>query len=223
MPTLTLSQKLPMTPAVVTESRPPHNSPEAQSQERAWALAAQRGDQTAFMRIVDAYQRPVYNLCYRMLGDAVQAEDAAQETFLRVYTKLKTYHHDRKFSSWLLAIASHYCIDQLRRRRYQLVSLDDLPPWRWLPTDDPEPEDAVLAGESRDRLYALLNALPPDYRAAVILCYWHDLSYEEIADALNTSVSAVKSRLFRARQMMIKGAAVREDCGHQDEESEIAH
>jgi RNA polymerase sigma-70 factor (ECF subfamily) len=205
MHTLTLGQKLSMNPSVATEQTSYQQAtPEIQTQEKAWAKAAQKGDSIAFMNIVEAYQKPVYNLCYRMLGDTTQAEDAAQETFLRVYTKLKTYNHDHKFSSWLLSIASHYCIDQLRRRRYQMVSWDDLPPWRWLPTSDPEPEEAVLANETHHALHALLNALPPDYRAAVILRYWHELSYDEIAETLDTTVSTVKSRLFRARQMMVK-------------------
>lgn len=211
MQTLTLGQKLPMTSSVATEQTIQQQAlPEAHIQERAWALAAQQGDQAAFMHIVDAYQQPVYNLCYRMLGDAVQAEDAAQETFIRVYTKIKTYNHDRKFSSWLFSIASHYCIDQLRRRRYQMVSWDDLPPWRWLPADEPEPEEVILNHEAKDTLYALLKAIPPDYRAAIILRYWHDMSYEEIAEALETTAGAIKSRLFRARQMMIKASETRE-------------
>lgn len=211
MQTLTLGQKLPRTSSVATEQTTQQQAPpEAHIQEKAWALAAQQGDQAAFMHIVDAYQQPVYNLCYRMLGDAVQAEDAAQETFIRVYTKINTYNHDRKFSSWLFSIASHYCIDQLRRRRYQMVSWDDLPPWRWLPADEPEPEEVVLNHEAKDTLYALLNAIPPDYRAAVILRYWHDMSYEEIAEALETTVNAIKSRLFRARQMMMKASETTE-------------
>ena len=205
MNTLTLDQKLSMITSVVTEQTTHKQAtPEIQTQEKAWVQAAQKGDSVAFMNIVEAYQKPVYNLCYRMLGDIAQAEDAAQETFLRVYTKLKTYNHDLKFSSWLLSIASHYCIDQLRRQRFQMVSWDDLPPWRLLPTTAPEPEEAVLANETRDTLHVLLNTLPPDYRAAIILCYWHEMSYEEIAETLNTTVSAVKSRLFRARQMMIE-------------------
>jgi len=214
--TITLGQKVPMTTSVDTttsvgtatpvsaEQTTEEVSLETQIQEKNWALAAQKGDQAAFMHIVDAFQRPVYNLCYRMLGDVTQAEDAAQETFLRVYTKLNTYKHERKFSSWLLSIASHYCIDQLRRRRYQMVSWDDLPPWRWLPANDPEPENIVLTHEAHDSLRVLLDALPPDYRAAVILRYWHDMSYEEIAEMLETTVSAIKSRLFRAKQMMIE-------------------
>jgi RNA polymerase sigma-70 factor (ECF subfamily) len=205
MQTLTLGQKFPMTSSVATEQTIQEQAtPEVQSQEKAWAKAAQKGDNTAFMQIVDAYQRPVYNLCYRMLGDTVQAEDAAQETFLRVYTKLNTYNHDRKFSSWVLSIASHYCIDQLRRRRYQMISWDDLPPWRWLPTPDPEPEETVLANEAHETLHALLDTLPSDYRAAIILRYWHEMSYEEIAETLNVTVSTIKSRLFRARQTVMK-------------------
>ena len=197
-----------MTPAVATERKIEKTvTPEMQAQERAWAQAAQKGDNVAFMHIVDAYQRPVYNLCYRMLGEAAEAEDAAQETFLRVYTKLDTYQHDRKFSSWLLSIASHYCIDRLRRRRYQLVSWDDLPPGRSQPiTDDPEPEEAALTRETHHSIRDLLGTLPADYRAAVILRYWHDMSYDEIADTLNTTVGAIKSRLFRARQMMAQVA-----------------
>jgi RNA polymerase sigma-70 factor (ECF subfamily) len=204
---ITFGQQIPMAPSVATEPKvEKHVSPEMQAQERAWALAAQKGDSSAFMHIVDAYQRPVYNLCYRMLGDTAEAEDAAQETFLRAYTKLDTYQQDRKFSSWLLSIASHYCIDRLRRRRYQLVSWDDLPPWRWLPATEPEPEQVTLTHESQDAIYHLLETLPADYRAAIILRYWHEMSYDEIANMLETTVSAIKSRLFRARQMMAKVA-----------------
>ena len=197
-----------MIPSVATDQKTESQvTPETQAQERAWALAAQKGDSTAFMHIVDAYQRPVYNLCYRMLGDAVEAEDAAQETFLRAYTKIATYNPNRKFSSWLLSIASHYCIDRLRQRRHQVISWDDLPPWRWIPATDPQPEEVALTQEAHHVLHEMLDAIPADYRAATILRYWYEMSYEEIAETLNTSVSAIKSRLFRARQMLAKSAS----------------
>lgn len=200
---ITFGQYNLMTPSVASESSKKYEvTPETQNQERAWALAAQRGDSTAFIQIVDAYQRPVYNLCYRMLGDANEAEDAAQETFLRAYTKLNTYNPHHKLSSWLLSIASHYCIDRLRKQRYQIVSWDDLPPWRWLPDSAPQPEEVTLKHESHDTLHDLLERLPADYRAVTILRYWHEMSYDEIARTLNTSVSAIKSRLFRARHML---------------------
>ncbi len=204
---LTFGQQTSMTSTVATELEPKSQiSPEMQAQEQAWALAVQKGDQTAFMNIVDTFQRPVYNLCYRMLGDSAEAEDAAQETFLRAYTKINTYSPARKFSSWLLSIASHYCIDRLRKRRYHTVSWDDLPPWRWVPDTAPQPEEAALSHERHDNVRALLDTLPADYRAATILRYWYELPYEEIAETLDTSVSAVKSRLFRARQMLAKAA-----------------
>jgi RNA polymerase sigma-70 factor (ECF subfamily) len=196
-----------MTPSVATETTPKNQvTPEMQQQERSWAVSAQKGDRSAFMRIVDAYQRPVYNLCYRMLGEMTEAEDAAQETFLRAYTKLNTYDPNQKLSSWLLSIASHYCIDRLRKQRYQIVSWDDLPPWRWLPDSAPQPEAAALKQESQDTLRQLLDNLPTDYRAVTVLRYWYEMSYDEIAESLNTSVSAIKSRLFRARQMLAEAA-----------------
>jgi RNA polymerase sigma-70 factor (ECF subfamily) len=196
-----------MAESVATESTTEQQiTPEMQAQEKAWALAAQTGDREAFISIVEAYQRPVYNLCYRMLGDVNEAEDAAQETFLRAYTKLKTYQPAHKFSSWLLSIASHYCIDRLRKRRHQMISWDDLPPWRVLPDTQPEPEEATVKHEAHDSVHALLETLPADYRAATVLRYWYEMSYDEIAQTLDTTVSAIKSRLFRARQMLAEAA-----------------
>ena len=93
--------------------------------ELADIKAARRGDTAAFTRLVEAYQRPVYNLAYRMLGESAEAEEAAQEAFLRAYTQLSTYQPSYKFSSWLLSIASHYCIDLLRRRRLTWLSIED--------------------------------------------------------------------------------------------------
>jgi len=170
--------------------------------ERIWVEQARAGDHAAFARLVAAYQGPVFNLAYRMLGNPGDAEDAAQETFLRAYDRLGSYEVDRKFSSWILSIASHYCIDQLRRRRVPLESLDDMPVWRDLPSDDQEPEDVALQGEQERALQRALSQLPPAYRLPVILRYWNDLSYEEIAEATQSTVSAIKSRLHRARLML---------------------
>lgn len=175
-----------------------------EEEETAWIQRALAGDQEAFACLVEAYQTAVYNLAYRMLGNAVEAEDAAQETFLRAYTRLDTYDSDRKFSSWLLAIASNYCIDRVRQRRFRWLSLDELPSWRWLASSS-QPEEAVIRGEERDEVRQLLDQLPPHYRATVILRYWYDLSYQEIAEATETTESAVKSTLYRARRMLAQG------------------
>lgn len=175
-------------------------------QEREWILRAREGDAEAFIQLVEAYQRPVYNLAYRMLGNSVEAEDVAQETFIRVYTRLDTYDVNRKFSSWLLSIASHYCIDQLRRRRMTLLSLEDVAFTGHLASDVDQPEEVMARDEKEAQVHQLLDALPEDYRAAVVLRYWYDCSYREIAQMLDTTESAIKSRLFRARQRMAQAA-----------------
>lgn len=169
--------------------------------EPEWIAQAQRGNSEAFSKLVETCQSPVYNLCYRMLNDPYEAEDAAQETFLRAFNNLRHYDESRSFSTWLLSIAAHYCIDQIRKRRMNLLSLDDavyLDP----PDTAPGPEKALSTGEEQKRVRLLLEKISPQDRAAVIMLYWYDLSYEEIAGALSMTVSAVKSRLHRARQVM---------------------
>lgn len=167
-----------------------------------WVQAAMEGDQDAFTEIVYTYQDSVFNLCYRILSDRVEAEDAAQEAFLRAYMNLARYDPDRSFKTWLLTIASNHCIDRLRRRRMKLMSLDDPLPSLTLSSDEPEPEQASITREQSEAIQGLLDKIPADYRAAIVLRYWYDYSYNEIADMLETTESAIKSRLFRARQMI---------------------
>jgi len=175
------------------------NDPE----QMTWVTLAKHGDSVAFNHIVEKYQQPIYNFCYRMLNNGDDAEDAAQEVFMRAYFKLDSYVEPYKFSTWLFSIASHYCIDRLRKRRFQLVPWDDLAPWYPFPTQDtPQPEGTLLKAEADREIRDLLNALPPDYRKVIILKYWYAMSYEEIAQTLRTTVDTIKSRLFRARRMM---------------------
>ncbi len=168
------------------------------TQEMQWLEQARQGDEEAFSQLVELYQTPVYNLCYRMLGNSLDAEDAAQETFWRACQSLKRYDPQRSFITWLLSIAAHYCIDQQRKRRLPSFSIDEI-------TDDiipgfaPDPERAASQSEQDRLLHGLLNTLKPQDRAAVILRYWYDLSDQEIGQSLSLSVSAVKSRLHRAR------------------------
>jgi RNA polymerase sigma-70 factor (ECF subfamily) len=161
-------------------------------------VQAQKGDTQAFTQMVEAYQRPVFNLCYRMLGDPEEAEDASQETFLRAYDHLRRYDEQRSFSTWLLSIAAHYCIDQLRKRRISFLSMDSLPNLD-IPDTNPGPEAAYHRHEDQQRIQVLLKSLNPQDRAAVVMYYWYDFSYDEIAESLALTVSAVKSRLHRAR------------------------
>jgi RNA polymerase sigma-70 factor (ECF subfamily) len=165
---------------------------------------AQRGDQNAFAQLVEMYQTPVYNLAYRMLGNANDAEDAAQETFLRAYAQLKTFHADQKFATWLLSIAAHHCIDRLRRRKFLWLSLEDDALDESLASDAPEPGDEALRHESAQEIAASLERLSPAYRLVVVLKYWHDQSVEEIAQTTGDSAGAVKVKLHRARQALAR-------------------
>ncbi len=159
------------------------------------------GNENAFAELVERHQKAVYSLCYRMLGNACEAEDAAQEAFLRAYAQLRRYDPERSFKTWLLSIASHHCIDRLRKRHVQYLSIDDEPlqVHPALREQRPGPEDAALRQEQSDRIQALLAGLGPDSRSALVMRYWYDLSYEEIAATTGCTVSAVKSRLHRAR------------------------
>lgn len=173
-------------------------------QEARWLEQARQGDREAFGRLVEAYQRPVYNLAYRMLGNPQEAEDAAQETFLRAYANLAQYQPGRKFSTWLLSIANHHCIDRLRKRRVKKLSIDENPVLQNLAGELPQPENQALAQEQHRIVQQLLAQLAPEYRTPLILRYWEEYSYEEIAQTMELTVAAVKSRLFRARQQMAR-------------------
>lgn len=175
--------------------------------EKTWVRQATAGDASAFSKLVEAYQKPVYNLAYRLLGNSVEAEDAAQETFVRAYTRLETYDPSRKFSSWMLSIASHYCIDMLRRRRANIVSMEDLPPMVDLAMPHTmQPEQVIMKGQVADLVQQLLDTLPVAYRTPVVLRYWYDMSYREIAETMGVTESTIKTRLHRARLRLAKNA-----------------
>lgn len=174
------------------------------NEEQTWVLDAQRGSDEAFTKLVETYQTPVYNLCYRMLGEPDLAEDAAQETFLRAYQHLHRYDQKRPFATWLLSIAAHYCIDKLRRRKFSIFSMDEEDEegntFEIADPDSPNPEVESMKGQTRARVQSMLKDLDATDRAAIIMRYWYDYSEIEIAESLRLTVSAVKSRLHRARK-----------------------
>jgi RNA polymerase sigma-70 factor (ECF subfamily) len=168
-------------------------------EEIEWIARALDGDDMAFANLVDAYQAPVFNLCYRLMGDSAAAEDAAQETFLKAYRNLRRYDVKRKFVNWILTIASNHCVDALRRRRLATVPLESavshVGSFATLETQ-------VVESEMAGQLQALLAGLDPVDRAAIVLHYWYDLPVDEIGHSLKLSPSAIKSRMFRARRTL---------------------
>lgn len=168
-------------------------------------VQTRQGDDRAFTRLVERYQTPVYNLCYRMLGNPDLAEDAAQESFLRAYRKIEQVDVQRSLASWLLAIAAHYCIDLLRCRKFYLVSIHQAGPkddreMELVDTRAANPETEAMSAEACHELHQVLGNLKATDRAAIVLRYWYEFSVAEIAETLSISVPAVKARLFRARR-----------------------
>ena len=171
--------------------------------EKALIANAQRGEIPAFNQLVLTYQSMVYNLAYRILGDADAAADASQDTFLSAFRAIKKFRGG-SFKAWLLRIATNACYDQLRyKQRRPASSLEallvetDHPPSFINPSEGPE--DYALRQELGQVIQAGLNTLPPDQRIALILSDVQGFSYQEIADVTRSSLGTVKSRLSRGR------------------------
>jgi len=168
------------------------------AEERELTRRAAHGDRAAFGEIVRRHQQAVFNVAYRLLGNRQDAEDAAQETFLRAYQFFGRFNADRPLAPWLKRIAVNVCLNRLESLRPEL-SLDQVP---LRPEPAPGPEEYTLAREVGERLRAEIARLPPRYRAVIELRHFQDLSYEEIAAALHRPLSDVKSDLFRARKLL---------------------
>jgi RNA polymerase sigma-70 factor (ECF subfamily) len=175
-------------------------------EERRLVARARAGEEGAFRSLLRRHQRDVFNLAFRILRNREDAEDAAQEVFLRIYRSLGQYDPERPFRNWLLRITHNLCIDLLRRRRIATVSLGE--PLRrdegeieWeLP--DPsaaDPLEALVGKEEKELVEEAIAKLGPTLRSAIVLRHVQGLRYEEIADVLGIPLGTVKVRLFRAR------------------------
>jgi RNA polymerase sigma-70 factor (ECF subfamily) len=158
--------------------------------EEELAARARVGDLAAFAQLVERHQTSVYNLCYRMLGDAAAAERVAHEVFVHALDRLSDGAPVRSIELWLLAIASQYCIDRLRETRLSRPRLNGR-----LPVDDVQP---------------LLARLEPELRCVVVLRYWNALADDEIAEVTGDTVSVVSSRLHRARRALAQAVVEHE-------------
>ena len=167
-----------------------------------------QGDVNAFEDLVTEYEKNVYSLTLRMTGNAEDAADMTQETFIKAYNSLSAFRGDSKFSVWLYRIATNVCLDFLRSRsRKPTVSLsmedDDGEEVELDVADDSQaPERLLERGLTRDAVRRGLKALSPEYRQILLLREIQGLSYEEIADVLSLEVGTVKSRIFRARKRL---------------------
>jgi RNA polymerase sigma-70 factor (ECF subfamily) len=166
--------------------------------------AFQSGDHQAFESLVHRYQRQVANLIYVTMGNRDDVDDIAQEVFIRVYRSLPRFKFDATFFSWIYRITKNLCIDEIRKRKIRKVlSLDflteDALEKSRKSKDHSMPSDSLLIDERRQIVQSALQRLKPEHREILVLREYKDLGYSEIAETLNISLEAVKSRIFRAR------------------------
>jgi len=165
--------------------------------DRDLILRARRGETEAYGELVTRHQTAVFNVCYRILHERHEAEDMAQETFIRAHSRLGSFDMERPFGPWIRRVAANICLNQLETYK-ATGELDD-------ERDADEargPEAAYEAQERSGQIRRALASLPPNYRAVIELRHYQEMSYEEIADALKIPLSDVKSNLFRARKLL---------------------
>ncbi len=172
---------------------------------------AREGDRPAFARLVERHSVSVYNLTLRMVGNREDAEEAAQDVFVRAYRSLDRFRGDSRFSTWLYRIAVNVSLSSARRSRRDLSTTslsepeddeDGLP--MQLPDPSADPAEQFEQAEFRDQVRKMVAALPPIYSAVISMYHMQSLSYDEIAEALELPIGTVKARLFRARTALRK-------------------
>ncbi len=170
-------------------------------------LEFQKGNKASFEALMHKYFPRLINFIYRYVGDREAAEDLAQETFIRVYKSGSRYRPQSKFQTWIFTIARNLSLNELRRKKYKTVSLDDS-----FSSDDGElrrqvedprstaPDEDILRREKASAVKAAIDDLPENQRVAVLLRRYEQFSYEEISQTMGVSVKAVKSLLSRAKE-----------------------
>src|SRR5580698_4264946 len=174
-------------------------------------LRVKRGDDAAFAELVDKYKQPVMNLVYRILRDATEAEDVAQNVFIQVHKSARRYVPTARFSTWLFTIARNLCLNEIRRRsRHPADSLDaslspeseDQPSRQLEDTKASLPDFTLLHTELEHKVNQAIAELPETQRTAILLCRRDDMSYEDIAKIVGCSLSATKSLIHRGRETL---------------------
>jgi RNA polymerase sigma-70 factor (ECF subfamily) len=179
---------------------------DADALDRADMQQLQAGDDDALNRLMTRHANPVASFIFRMVTHESDAEELAQETFVRLYRARDSYRPEARFTTWLFTIAANLARNELRRRaRHPNISLDAPNDHNQnladrLPTDGQAPDQVLTTEERHAQVRAAVAKLPEDLRDALVLCEWEEMSMAEAADVLKTTAKAVESRLYRARK-----------------------
>jgi RNA polymerase sigma-70 factor (ECF subfamily) len=187
----------------MTDDPQADSSPDAAAQDLAWMERVKQGDTEAFQQLIEAHQYRVIGTVAKMLGDEMDAEDLAQQVFIRVWRSAPRYQPTAKFTTWLFKITRNLVFNELRRRRrHATESLDaeeEHLPIQAADQASRAPDSAMIDAEMQIAIQAAIDQLPEMQRMAIVLRRYDEFTYEQIAEILNLSVPAVKSVLFRAR------------------------
>lgn len=166
-------------------------------EERQWIQEIIAGNAQAYVHIIDKYKNPLYGMILRMTKNTHDAEDLAQEVFIKVYEQLHKYQRTGSFSSWFYRVAMNHCIDHFRKKRFASTEIEE-----WLMIEEQHPESIYLKKEKHLVLEKLIATLPKDERLVILLRYRQELSYQEISDITQLSMSTIRNKLHRAKQKM---------------------
>jgi len=158
------------------------------------------GKQEAFAELVSRYKNLVFSIIMRMTKDSEEANDLAQEVFLKMYKNLASYSPEFKFSTWTMRITTNHVIDFHRKRKQETVPLEAA---AVVATDpDSSPEAALLRREETERIQNIVNQLPAMYKLPIVMYHQKNMSYQEISDKIGEPLSKVKNRIFRGRKLL---------------------
>jgi RNA polymerase sigma factor (sigma-70 family) len=181
----------------------------AQRDYKLVQLAIGRGDQKAYADLMNFYRDSIYFMLLKMTNNSDDADDLTIEAFGKAFKKLDQYTPDYAFSTWLFKIASNNCIDFIRKRKKELLSLgksfdqsDNTDLTQSLPSQTPDPEEKFIEKQKIKMMREVVEKLKPHYKRLVELRYFDELSYEEIAVELDLPLGTVKAQLFRAREFL---------------------
>lgn len=157
------------------------------------------GDQDAFAELVTRYKKLVYSVVYNMLPDKQEVNDVSQEVFIRIYKSLDRYNPEYKFSTWTVKIATNLCLDILRKKKVEYVSIDEI---TGVSSKADTPEIKYINKERSRIIKDAIASLPEKYRVPIVLFHQNGLSYEEMCRVLNEPMTIIKNRLYRARLLL---------------------
>ena len=164
-------------------------------------LACVEGDKASFGELATRYKNLIYSVVLRMVSDKEEANDLAQEVFIKIYRNLERYQPEYKFSTWTIRIATNHVIDYRRKKKADAVNIDDVAVGLYA-DGGASPEDIYIAEEQSRMLRNLVASLPDIYRVPIILYHEQGLSYQEISEITEEPLSKVKNRIFRGRRLL---------------------